>query len=206
MSGSGPGQTDRPEFVERTGCCKERCQPRRLRRGRHLAGRVPQSKGRLVWSHNREHMPERAAIPGFLGGRRYIALDARPEFFTLYVTESPAVISGPAYAARLNKSRLLRRSGCGMRAASPRVLRQRETDMLPPRNNDRKTRPCRYCGRWARCPAVLLHCPTPSSSPALHRSPGQGRSRSRCESRRRASGCRSGRGPNREWSFPATRP
>ncbi len=44
--------------------------------------------------YNREHMPERVGIPGFLRGRRYIALDARPEFFTLYETASPAVTTG----------------------------------------------------------------------------------------------------------------
>lgn len=52
--------------------------------------------------HTREHMPERVGIPGFLRGRRYIALDARPEFFTLYETASPAVTTGADYAARLN--------------------------------------------------------------------------------------------------------
>jgi hypothetical protein len=52
--------------------------------------------------HNREHMPERVAIPGFLRGRRYSAVDARPEFFTLYETRSVAELSGPDYLARLN--------------------------------------------------------------------------------------------------------
>jgi len=54
--------------------------------------------------HNSEHMPERAAIPGFLRGRRYAADDARtrPEFFTLYEVASPGVLTGAAYLARLN--------------------------------------------------------------------------------------------------------
>jgi hypothetical protein len=52
--------------------------------------------------HNREHMPERVGIPGFLRGRRYVAVDAHPEFFTLYETASVAVLSGPDYLARLN--------------------------------------------------------------------------------------------------------
>jgi hypothetical protein len=52
--------------------------------------------------HNREHMPERVGIPGFLRGRRYIAVDARPEFFTLYETASVAVLAGAEYLARLN--------------------------------------------------------------------------------------------------------
>lgn len=52
--------------------------------------------------HNREHMPERVGTPGFLRGRRYRAIDADPEFFTLYETQSTAVLSGPEYLRRLN--------------------------------------------------------------------------------------------------------
>jgi hypothetical protein len=54
--------------------------------------------------HVREHMPERLAIPGFLRGRRFVAIDGAtaPEFFTLYETETPAVLVSGAYLARLN--------------------------------------------------------------------------------------------------------
>jgi len=52
--------------------------------------------------HNREHMPERIAIPGFLRGRRYAALHGAPEFCTLYEAESLAVLTGADYLARLN--------------------------------------------------------------------------------------------------------
>ena len=54
--------------------------------------------------HLHEHMPERVAIPGFRRGRRYVALDAasRPEFFTLYETADPGVLTSAAYLARLN--------------------------------------------------------------------------------------------------------
>lgn len=55
----------------------------------------------LEW-HNREHMPERLAIPGFRRGRRYRAIDGGPEYFNLYETDDPAVLSSPAYLARLN--------------------------------------------------------------------------------------------------------
>ena len=34
--------------------------------------------------HNREHMPERMGIPGFRRGRRYIAVQGTPQFFTFY--------------------------------------------------------------------------------------------------------------------------
>ena len=52
--------------------------------------------------HGREHMPERAAVPGFLRGRRYIAIDGMPEYFNLYETASTAVLAGSDYLERLN--------------------------------------------------------------------------------------------------------
>ncbi len=54
--------------------------------------------------HLHEHMPERAAIPGFLRGRRYRSLDpeTRPEFFTLYETRDTSILTGADYLARLN--------------------------------------------------------------------------------------------------------
>jgi hypothetical protein len=54
--------------------------------------------------HVNEHIPERVSIPGFLRGRRYIAIDNKtaPEFLTLYETESTAVLSGADYLGRLN--------------------------------------------------------------------------------------------------------
>ena len=52
--------------------------------------------------HGREHMPERAAVPGFLRGRRYIAIDGAPEYFNLYETASTAVLAGSDYLERLN--------------------------------------------------------------------------------------------------------
>jgi hypothetical protein len=52
--------------------------------------------------HNREHIPERVSIDGFLRGRRYIALEGVPEYFTLYEVRDTAVLSGADYLARLN--------------------------------------------------------------------------------------------------------
>lgn len=52
--------------------------------------------------HDREHIPERVGIPGFLRGRRYIALSGTPEYFTLYEVQNRAVLTGPDYLARLN--------------------------------------------------------------------------------------------------------
>jgi len=52
--------------------------------------------------HGVEHIPERVGIPGFLRGRRYAAIHGNPEYFTLYETESPQVLTGQDYANRLN--------------------------------------------------------------------------------------------------------
>jgi len=52
--------------------------------------------------HGREHMPERAGIPGFLRGRRYVSVEGAPEYFNLYETISTAVLTGADYLARLN--------------------------------------------------------------------------------------------------------
>lgn len=52
--------------------------------------------------HGTEHMPERVGIPGFLRGRRYVALEADLEFFNLYELTAPDVLTGPDYKGRLN--------------------------------------------------------------------------------------------------------
>lgn len=50
-----------------------------------------------------EHMIERVGIPGFLRGRRYIALDDGPHrYFNFYETRDAAVMTGAAYLERLN--------------------------------------------------------------------------------------------------------
>jgi hypothetical protein len=52
--------------------------------------------------HDREHIPERVGIRGFLRGRRYIALSGTPEYFTLYEVQDKSVLTGADYLARLN--------------------------------------------------------------------------------------------------------
>ena len=37
---------------------------------------APEGRGEFYAWHGHEHMPERAAIPGFLRGRRYVAIMA----------------------------------------------------------------------------------------------------------------------------------
>ncbi|GGD33784.1 hypothetical protein [Aureimonas glaciei] len=55
----------------------------------------------LSW-HVREHIPERVAVPGFVRGRRYVAVRGEPKYFNFYEAETPAVLASPAYLARLD--------------------------------------------------------------------------------------------------------
>jgi hypothetical protein len=65
-------------------------------------GIAPEGREHFYEWHNREHMPERVGIPGFLRGRRYIAIYGHPEYFTLYEAQSPEVLSSQDYFNRLN--------------------------------------------------------------------------------------------------------
>ena len=62
----------------------------------------PEGRDDFYEWHNREHMPERVGIPGFLRGRRYVAHEGAPEYFTLYETDTPEVLAGADYLSRLN--------------------------------------------------------------------------------------------------------
>lgn len=55
----------------------------------------------LEW-HVKEHIPERVGVPGFLRGRRYVAVDGAPAYFNFYETENYQVLSSALYLARLN--------------------------------------------------------------------------------------------------------
>ena len=52
--------------------------------------------------HCGEHMVGRLTIPGFLRGRRYIAVDARRNFLTLYEVVDLEVLTGADYLAKAN--------------------------------------------------------------------------------------------------------
>ena len=52
--------------------------------------------------HPREHMVERLGVPGFLRGRRCVAIDAAVEFLTLYELAGPQVLVSEIYKTRLN--------------------------------------------------------------------------------------------------------
>jgi hypothetical protein len=55
----------------------------------------------VAW-HVREHIPERVALPGFLRGRRYVAVAGRPKYFNFYETDTAAALISPEYLARLD--------------------------------------------------------------------------------------------------------
>jgi hypothetical protein len=63
---------------------------------------APEGREAFYAWHGQEHMPERIGVPGFLRGRRFVAIDGAPEFFNLYETASPTVTTGADYLARLN--------------------------------------------------------------------------------------------------------
>jgi hypothetical protein len=52
--------------------------------------------------HVREHIPERVGLPGFLRGRRYVAIDGKPKYFNFYETADIGVLASDTYRARLN--------------------------------------------------------------------------------------------------------
>jgi hypothetical protein len=52
--------------------------------------------------HDKEHIPERLAIPGFRRGRRYIRPGHSPEWLTMYEAADLDVVTSPEYLERLN--------------------------------------------------------------------------------------------------------
>ena len=64
--------------------------------------RRPDAAERYEFWYQTEHLPERLAVPGFLRGRRYQAINGSPEFFTWYEVEQPGVLFSEAYFARLS--------------------------------------------------------------------------------------------------------
>lgn len=63
---------------------------------------APEGRAEFYAWHGEEHMPERVGIPGFLRGRRYVAIEADLEFFNLYEAQSVEVLKGQDYTARVN--------------------------------------------------------------------------------------------------------
>ncbi len=62
---------------------------------------APEGRENFYAWHGQEHMPERVGIPGFVVGRRFVAIEADREFFNLYETAGPTVVTSAAYHERL---------------------------------------------------------------------------------------------------------
>lgn len=78
-----------------------------------------------------QHFPERLGVPGFLRGRRYLAIDADRKYFTFYELEAPEVLFSPAYVARQNAptawtATVMRSWGPMFRTVCERVRRKGE--------------------------------------------------------------------------------
>ncbi|TCG09655.1 hypothetical protein BZM27_04060 [Paraburkholderia steynii] len=77
--------------------------------------------------HDKEHIPERLALPGFLRGRRYRGSGVT-EWLTLYEAADVAVLTSPAYLARLNDPTPLTQSTVRAFRNTARSMRRREDD------------------------------------------------------------------------------
>jgi len=63
---------------------------------------VPEGREHFYRWHDREHIPERMGLPGFLRGRRFVRPGHSPEWLTIYEADDLAALTSPEYLARLN--------------------------------------------------------------------------------------------------------
>lgn len=61
-----------------------------------------QGRDQFYQWHDKEHIPERLAIPGFRRGRRYGRRGHSPEWLTMYEADDLGVVVSPEYLERLN--------------------------------------------------------------------------------------------------------
>ncbi len=52
--------------------------------------------------HTHQHIPERVGIPGFLRGRRFVAVSGAPKYFITYDVENMGTLTSEGYLQRLN--------------------------------------------------------------------------------------------------------
>ena len=62
----------------------------------------PADEDELNRWYTAEHLPERLAVPGFLGARRYLSPDGQT-YLALYELADPAVLDGPDYQAQFTQ-------------------------------------------------------------------------------------------------------
>ena len=63
---------------------------------------APEGRAQFYAWHDKEHMPERLALPGFHRGRRFISAGHSPEWLTMYEAVDVRALVSRAYLARLN--------------------------------------------------------------------------------------------------------
>jgi len=63
---------------------------------------APEGRDQFYRWHDKEHIPERLAVPGFLRGRRYAKRGHSPEWLTFYEAADLDVLTSPEYLSRLN--------------------------------------------------------------------------------------------------------
>jgi hypothetical protein len=63
---------------------------------------APEGRDEFYRWHDKEHMPERLALPGFRRGRRLRKPGHSPEWLTIYEAADVSALVSPEYLARLN--------------------------------------------------------------------------------------------------------
>jgi hypothetical protein len=63
---------------------------------------VPEGRRQFYAWHDKEHIPERLALPGFLRGRRFGKPGHSPEWLTMYEAVDVSALVSPQYLERLN--------------------------------------------------------------------------------------------------------
>ena len=63
---------------------------------------TPEGESEYWRWHDREHIPERVGVPGFLRGRRYRSLERSLDYLDLYEVEDAETLRSAPYLARLN--------------------------------------------------------------------------------------------------------
>jgi hypothetical protein len=72
--------------------------------------------------HDREHIAGRVSLPGFLRGRRHLAIDADRDIFNLYEVQDLGALTGEAYVAKTNNPSVATKATAGMITDAIRAL------------------------------------------------------------------------------------
>jgi len=63
---------------------------------------APDDEAELNAWYEEDHLPERAALPGFLTARRFESVDGAPKYLALYELEDLSVLETPEYRALID--------------------------------------------------------------------------------------------------------